>query len=234
MKTILVTGSNRGLGLEFVRQFSRNGDCVVATCRQPDQATALHAIQQDNPETVHVLRLDVADPRQIGELSARLGTITDIIDLLINNAGVFPPNSLASVSPDEMEQAFQINAVAPFLLTRELVPFLEKSNPALVANISSLLGSVDSGAGPGRWAEYAYGPSKAALNRIVRQLALDLKPRGIIVIAQYPGWVRTDMGGSEAPLSPSESVSKMRRSFAELTLSDTGRILEVDGKDAPT
>jgi NAD(P)-dependent dehydrogenase (short-subunit alcohol dehydrogenase family) len=102
-----------------------------------------------------------------------------------------------------------------------------------VANISSLLGSVSSGAGLGHWDDYAYGPSKAALNRAIRQLAIDYKGEGITVIAQNPGWVKTDMGGIEAPLNPAEAVATMRELFHRITIEDSGRVIEPNGNNAP-
>jgi NAD(P)-dependent dehydrogenase (short-subunit alcohol dehydrogenase family) len=233
MKRIIVTGSNRGIGLEFVRQYLGDGNLVFATCRNPDQSKELNQLSEMNRDQLMVFPLEVVDSRQLNELHSRISSHTDGIDLLINNAGVFPANQIDTATSDQMIEAFQINTIAPFLITRKFRDLLRHGQAPLVVNVSSLLGSVSTGAGLGHWADYAYGPSKAALNRAVRQLAIDLKTDGITVIAQNPGWVKTDMGGSNAPLTAAEAVRTLRNLFPKLTLKDSGRVLEPNGTDAP-
>lgn len=233
MKRILVTGANRGLGLELFRQYAANGDFVIGTCRDHTAAKELGEIQSDAPERLHILRFEAADVQDCDRLSQQVAELCPNLDLLINNAGVFPKNDINTVSAEDMLTAFRVNSLAPLLLTRGLVPLLSRSEAPVVVNISSLLGSVSVGSSNEGWPEYAYGSSKAALNRITRQLAKDLKKEGITVIAQNPGWVRTDMGGRNAALSVQQSISAMRQVFEALTLADSGRIVDLDGSDAP-
>jgi len=233
MRNILITGSNRGLGLEFARQYLSEGYRVIGTCRKPQDASELDRLSYRYPGNLHVLPLDVDNHQRILQLPSEVSGLTDRLDLLINNAGVFPPNRFDSVTADQIVHAFRVNCVSPFLIIRAFRRLLKRSDRPLVVNISSLLASISTGAGLGSWADYAYGPSKAALNRMVRQLAIDLRPDGITVVAQNPGWVQTDMGGPEAPLSPPEAVAILRRLFDRLTMQDTGRVLEPNGSDAP-
>jgi len=233
MRNILITGSNRGLGLEFARQYLSEGYRVIGTCRKPQDASELDRLSYRYPGNLYVLPLDVDNHQRILQLPSEVSGLTDRLDLLINNAGVFPPNRFDSVTADQIVHAFRVNCVSPFLIIRAFRRLLKRSDRPLVVNISSLLASISTGAGLGSWADYAYGPSKAALNRMVRQLAIDLRPDGITVVAQNPGWVQTDMGGPEAPLSPPEAVAILRRLFDRLTMQDTGRVLEPNGSDAP-
>jgi NAD(P)-dependent dehydrogenase (short-subunit alcohol dehydrogenase family) len=233
MKYILVTGSNRGIGLEFVRQYLRIGCTVIATCRKPDESSELQDLLKDHSNRFVLKRLEVTNQREIDQLPSEIAGEVDRIDLMINNAGIFPSNRFDTVTEDQMVDTFRVNCVAPLMLTRSFRGLLKKGHRPLVVNISSMLGSVSSGAGLGHWKDYAYGTSKAALNRVVRQLALELKDDGIIVVAQNPGWVRTDMGGDEAPLSPSEAVADMRELFGKLSIEDSGRFIEPDNRNAP-
>lgn len=233
MKRILVTGTNRGLGLELFRQYAINGDFVIGTCRDQAAAVELRELQSLAPERLHILPFEASNPQECTRLAEQVAQITPSLDLLINNSGVFPRNDFHSVSAEEMVLAFRVNCLAPFLLTRGLAPLLSRSEAPVVVNISSLLGSVSLGATNEGWPEYAYGSSKAALNRVTRQLAKDLRKEGITVVAQNPGWVRTDMGGRNAPLSVQQSISAMRQVFQGLTLADSGRIVDLDGSDAP-
>jgi len=233
MKEILITGANRGLGLEFVRQYLQHGERVFAVCRTPDRARSLWRLQEAFPDHLLLFRLDLEHPDRIPALVEELGHHTGKLDILINNAGIYPENRIHSFTLEQIQSSFLVNATTPALLTRALCDLLKRGERPLVVNISSLLGSISEGAGTGRWADYAYGPSKAALNRMTRQFALDLRPLGITVIAQNPGWVRTDMGGPDAPLAVEQAVLTLRELFAALELGDSGRILEPDGTDAP-
>jgi NAD(P)-dependent dehydrogenase (short-subunit alcohol dehydrogenase family) len=232
MKHVLITGANRGIGLEFARQYLEEGDLVVATCRNPEGAKELKKLRELAPHQLIVHLLDVAREEEITVSAATISQELEWLDLLINNAGVFPENRIDSAKTEDLLEAFHINSVAPFLVSRAFTGLLSEAESPLIVNISSLLGSVSVGAGIEGWEDYAYGPSKAALNRITRQLAFDLKPHGIAVIAQNPGWVRTDMGGLHAPLSAEEAVCSMRALFSQLTIADSGRIVDSDGKDA--
>ena len=228
----LVTGANRGLGLEFVRQLLARGDRVVATCRQPGQATALNALAGEHPGRLHVLPLDVADPRAIGELQRELLLLADDgdrLDLLVNGAGVLHSGErFGSVSAVNLDDSFRTNAMGPFLLTQALATRL--ADGARVANITSQLGSI---ANTTRFGTPSYDISKAAQNMATALLAAALRERGIVVIALHPGWVQTDMGGAGATVTPEQSVTGLLRVIDGLKPSDSGRFLDWRGESLP-
>jgi len=230
----LVTGANRGLGLEFVRQLLARGDRVVATCRHPGRATALNALVGENPGRVHVLPLDVADPRAIAELVRELLLLdnddaSDRIDLLVNGAGVLHSGErFGKVTAVNIEDSFRTNAMGPFLLTQALAPRL--ADAARVANITSQLGSI---ANTTRFGTPSYDISKAAQNMATALLAAALRERGIIVVALHPGWVQTDMGGAGATVTPTDSVAGLLRVLSKLRIDDSGSFLDWRGQPLP-
>ena len=224
----LVTGANRGLGLEFVRQLLGRGDRVIATCRHPGKATALNQLAGEHPGRLHVLPLDVADPRAIAELVRELLLLddgdSDRLDLLVNCAGVLHSGErFGSVGAAHIDDSFRTNAMGPFLLTQALAPRLRDAGSgrgARVANISSELGSIG---GLTRFGTPSYNISKAAQNMATALLAGALRPRGIIVVALHPGWVQTDMGGTGATLTPAQSVTGLLRVIDGLKPADSGQ-----------
>jgi NAD(P)-dependent dehydrogenase (short-subunit alcohol dehydrogenase family) len=228
----LVTGANRGLGLEFVRQLLARGDRVVATCRQPGKATALNALAGEHPARLHVLPLDVADPRAIAELQRELLLLADDgdrLDLLVNGAGVLHSGErFGSVSAVNLDDSFRTNAMGPFLLTQALATRL--ADNARVANITSQLGSI---ANTTRFGTPSYDISKAAQNMATALLAAALRERGIIVVALHPGWVQTDMGGAGATVTPADSVAGLLRVIGGLKPADSGRFLDWRGQSLP-
>ena len=230
----LVTGANRGLGLEFVRQLLARGDRVVATCRHPGRATALNALVGEHPGRVHVLPLDVADPRAIAELVRELLLLdnddaSDRIDLLVNGAGVLHSGErFGKVTAVNIEDSFRTNAMGPFLLTQALAPRL--ADAARVANITSQLGSI---ANTTRFGTPSYDISKAAQNMATALLAAALRERGIIVVALHPGWVQTDMGGAGATVTPTDSVAGLLRVLSKSRIDDSGTFLDWRGQPLP-
>jgi len=228
----LVTGANRGLGLEFVRQLLARGDRVVATCRHPGKATALNTLAGEHPGRLHVLPLDVADPRAIAELQRELLLLADDgdrLDLLVNGAGVLHSGErFGSVSAVNLDDSFRTNAMGPFLLTQALAPRL--ADGARVANITSQLGSI---ANTTRFGTPSYDISKAAQNMATALLAAALRERGILVVALHPGWVQTDMGGSGANVTPADSVAGLLRVIGGLKPADSGRFLDWRGQSLP-
>ena len=228
----LVTGANRGLGLEFVRQLLARGDRVVATCRHPGKATALNTLAGEHPGRLHVLPLDVADPRAIAELQRELLLLaddSDRLDLLVNGAGVLHSGErFGSVSAVNLDDSFRTNAMGPFLLTQALAPRL--ADGARVANITSQLGSI---ANTTRFGTPSYDISKAAQNMATALLAAALRERGILVVALHPGWVQTDMGGSGANVTPADSVAGLLRVIGGLKPADSGRFLDWRGQSLP-
>ncbi len=228
-----VTGANRGLGLEFVRQLLGRGDRVVATCRHPGKASALNGLAGEHPGRLHVLPLDVADPRAIAEVARELLLLDDDagdqIDLLVNGAGVLHSGErFGSVGAVNLDDSFRVNAMGPFLLTQALAPRL--ADGARVANITSQLGSI---ANTTRFGTPSYNISKAAQNMATALLAAALRERGISVVALHPGWVQTDMGGAGATVTPQQSVSGLLRVIGTLKPSDSGSFLDWRGQSLP-
>jgi len=220
---VLITGANRGLGLEFARQYAADGWHVIATCRHPDRAPELAALG------VEVLALDVTDWGQIAAVGEEL--MARPIDLLINNAGVYGEHqSLGDIQPEAWLRALAANTVAPVMLTQTLLPNLLAGKGRKAAFVSSQMGSIaDNGSG----AYYAYRSSKAGLNAAVKSLSIDLKALGISAVLLHPGWVQTDMGGANAPLLPKQSVAGMRRVIEMSGPADSGVFRDYSGKTLP-
>jgi NAD(P)-dependent dehydrogenase (short-subunit alcohol dehydrogenase family) len=221
-----VSGANRGLGLEMTRQLLARGDRVAAACRDPGQALALTRLAGEHPGRLLVLPLDVADPRSIASVEREIGALDLDIDLLVNNAGLLIEHErFGAIAPNSLAESFAVNAAGAFLLTQALDPHL--ADGARVVNLSSTLGSIsrtDSLYSP------SYAISKAALNMATRLVSIALAERGIVVVSLSPGWVRTDMGGSGAPLKPEDSVASMLRVIDHLRPSDSGRFLSQSGE----
>lgn len=230
----LVTGANRGLGLEFVRQLLARGDRVVAGCRHPGKASALNQLAGLNPGRLWVLPLDVADPKSHAELARELDLLGEDdgpyrLDLLVNNAGVLHSGErFGRVSAANLEDSFRTNAMGPFLLTQALAEKL--SDGAKVANISSELGSI---AGLGRFGTPSYNISKAALNMATALLAKALAERKIAVVALHPGWAQTDMGGDQASLPVADSVKGLLHVIDSLKLAQSGGYFDWRGERLP-
>jgi NAD(P)-dependent dehydrogenase (short-subunit alcohol dehydrogenase family) len=223
----LVTGANRGLGLEFTRQLLARGDRVVATCRHPGRATALNALAGEYPGRLHVLPLDVAVEKSRAELARELPLVEDgPLDLLVNNAGVLHSGERwGHVDGAILEDSLRTNAAGPFLLAQALAPRL--ADGGVVANISSMMSSL---ATRTEFRSPSYCISKAAQNMGTVMLDLALRPRGIRVVALCPGWVRTDMGGSGAEIEPADSVAGLLRVIDRLGADDGGRFLDWQGR----
>ena len=222
MPRVLVTGANRGIGLEFVRQYAADGWQVIACCRRPDEAEALKEIKGD----VSIEALDVTDDGQIAKLATRLRG--QPIDLLINNAGIYGSNS--RVDMKDWLDVLRVNTIAPYRLAERFAANVARSEGRSIVSITSMMGSIaenDSGGVP------MYRSSKAALNMAMKSLSIDLKDRGISVVVLHPGWVRTDMGGRSAPLAVQDSVASLRKTIGKLKPSDSGKFLNYDGRPVP-
>ena len=225
----LVTGANRGIGLEFVRRLLARGDRVVATCRQPGKAHALNTLSGEHPGHLHVLPLDVADPRSHAELVRELPLVCAHIDLLINNAGVLHSGErFGQLTGANLDDSFHINAAGPLLLTQALAAVL--SDGGIVANVSSQLGSI---ASTTRFGTPSYNISKAAQNMATVLLAHALRDRGIRVVALHPGWVQTDMGGEGAQITTEASVAGLLGVIDGLTMDGSGHFLDWRGQPLP-
>lgn len=226
MGTVLITGANRGLGLEFARQYTKAGWRVIATCRTLAKAEGLRALGA--AVTVHPL--DVADLAAVARFGRDLSAET--IDLLIANAGISGPGDMTpeSVAPyaSAWMETFRVNAMAPLALAGAFVTQVARSEQRKMIALSSRLGSMGANGDGGL---YAYRSSKAALNAVWRSFALD-HPE-LIAAVLHPGWVRTDMGGPTALLNVEESVAGMRRVIAGLGKADSGRFYNHDGSPIP-
>jgi NAD(P)-dependent dehydrogenase (short-subunit alcohol dehydrogenase family) len=219
--TVVITGANRGLGLEFARQLQAGGAIVIGTARRPEAATELKSLG------VRVEQLDVADPASVEALAVSLGDLA--VDVLLNNAGIFPSREgIESVDPDEVLRVYEVNTVGPLRVTQALLPGLRRGQRKLIMNMSSGLGSIAGNEGGG---SIGYRESKSALNMFTRSLASELSGDGFICIAMSPGWVRTDMGGESAPLSPEDSVNGMLSVLAGTEVGDSGRFLDYRGEE---
>lgn len=225
MPTLLITGANRGLGLEFTRQYLAEGWRVHACCRSLEKAKKLKALEGD----LSTYRVDVTDALQVANLARELRE--EPIDLLINNAGIYGPRSgFGAQDYDAWREALEINLLAPLRMVENFAAMLERAERPLVANISSRLGSIELNEGGG---SYPYRTSKAALNMVTKNLSVDLADKGIAVISLHPGWVQTDMGGESATLSAEESVSGLRAVIAEAGPEVSGGFFSHDGKELP-
>lgn len=225
MTHALVTGANRGLGLEFTRQLLDRGERVVAACRQPGRALELTRLAAAHPGHLTVLPLTLPDARSIAELAREVEGLDLALGLVVNNAGLsIAGERWGSIDGASLQQAFGANAVGPLLLTQALTPSL--ADGAKVVNLSSRLGSI---AATTALHTPSYAISKAALNMATRLMAIALAEHGATVVAFSPGWVRTDMGGAGAPLSARESVAAMLRVVDRLAPADRGRFLGHDG-----
>ncbi len=216
--------ANRGLGLELVRCFERSAYHVIACVRSEDSAKELRRIS-----AVEIRSLDVRDSAQVESLAGSLQDRT--IDILSNNAGVGSEGpSLFDLDPDSFLNDFDTNCLGALRMTQALSSLMRASSNPRIVNVSSILAShalnKDS-----RW--YSYRASKAALNIVTQNLAFDLRQEGICCVALHPGWVRTDIGGQEAPLSPEESAHKVLAVVEGLSKPDTGRFLDMNGSDLP-
>ena len=230
MPSILITGANRGLGLEFCRQYGEQGWRVFACCRQPDTASELQVLAtQWQHLTVHAL--EVSDFKQIDQLAAQLSS--EPLDVLLSNAGVYGDNrehGFGALDYAVWQETLLINTLAPVKLAEAFLPQLLKAKHPKIVAISSLMGSMaDNGSG----GSVLYRSSKAGLNAAMKSLAIDLRPQNIAVLILHPGWVKTDMGGERAPTSPQESIAGMRRVIAEFTLNQSGSFLDYKGEQQP-
>lgn len=231
MDTLLITGANRGIGLEFCKQYAAAGWRVLACCREPDKADALKQLAAHHPNLIQLHALDVTDHAQIERLARTLAD--EAIDLLINNAGVYPVadrRGFGHTDYAEWMAAFNINTMAPLKMVEAFVEQIARSQLKLIVTITSQMGSVDDNSSGG---SYLYRSSKAAANMVVKSLAVDLKGRGITSVAFNPGWVKTDMGGPNAMIGVEQSVADMRKVIARLTLADTGKFIGNDGVVIP-
>lgn len=221
---VLITGANRGLGLELTKQYAAEGWNVLACCRNPESANELNslAVKHNN---LQILVLDVSDFNQIDALALQLKN--QPIDVLINNAGIYPQSEFGDTNYEDWAQAFKINAMAPLKMAEAFVQHVAKSQLKKIATLSSKMGSIDDNSGG---ESYIYRSSKTAVNMVMKSLSIDLKPYGISFVTLHPGWVQTDMGGPNGLINAQTSVTGLRGVIEKLTLENTGQFIAFDGK----
>jgi len=231
MRTALITGTNRGIGLEFARQYAMDGWRVFACCRNPATADALNRLAMQYPDRVSIHPLDVANHQQIEQLSQALSSQS--IDLLINNAGVYPPDhgdAFGKTDYAAWAYAFEVNTMAPLKMAEAFIQQISKSHLKTIITITSKMGSIADNRGGG---SYIYRSSKSAVNIVIKSLSIDLKPSQITAVLLHPGWVRTDMGGPNGLISTEQSVTGMRRVISQLRFEDSGKFYAFDGQIVP-
>jgi len=229
-RRLFITGANRGIGLEWVRQAAEDDWQVIATAREPERATDLLRVASRFPGRVEVWPLDVTDADAVLGLAARVGGLA--IDWLVNNAGVYgqPTGHFGQVDFDNWRHTLEVNVLAPMRIMQVLAPAVERSERRLIAALSSRMGSIaDNGSG----GVYIYRSSKAALNAVMKSASIDLAPRGITCVTLHPGWVQTDMGGPNAPMAVADSVRALRAVLERTGPADAGRFIGPDGRDIP-
>ena len=225
MATWVITGANRGLGLEFAKQLLDEGHTVVAGVREPQSMPFNH-------ETMTVIQLDVSSTESVQNFAKELRLICDSIDVLVNNAGRMDGRwqSIDDVDPELSLDVLNVNTIGPLRVSQALWPLLQGSNLTKIANISSLMGSIDD-CMSGK--SYAYRTSKTGLNMITKILAVEGQGENITVTSYHPGWAKTDMGGERAPVSAHDSVQGLIALIRQQGDDRTGRFFEYTGVELP-
>jgi len=223
----LVTGANRGIGLALTAELLRGGHRVIATARNPGKAGDLAKLKRG--DALEIIELDVTSDESVMAAGARVKETAGALDVLVNNAAVFPEDGDESIFEMKLEhfrEAYETNVIGVVRVTRAFVPLLEKGKKPRIVNISSGAGSVTAKDDNGY---YAYSASKAALNMVTRAMAAEFRPLGICVVAMTPGWVATEMGGPNAPLAPEESARAIAKTITTLTMEKTAMFIERSG-----
>lgn len=248
-RSVLITGANRGIGLQFVRVYASMAGCdhVLATCRDQAAAKDLVAFAQASEGKVVILELDVT---QIESYPAFVKRVNEVVgdaglNLLINNAGYLPRNMLwDQVTPEDMRRAFEVNCVAPVFLTKALLPLVQRAadagkeasvdvSRAGIVHISTAVASIAENSSGAKTGGFGYRCSKSALNQAMKCMAIDLEDSGILVMCIHPGWVQTDMGGSNALLTAETSAKTMVETLATLGPADHGAFRRYDNTTIP-
>ena len=229
MGTVMITGVNRGIGLELLRQYANEQWTVIGTCRKLDRAAEARALA-DEHEGVRLHELEVTDEAAVAALAEQLqGTA---IDVLILNAGMMSEASkdLGALEADDFRRVLDVNVVAQAMCLQAFVPHVAASERRIIVGMGSFLGSMGCNDDGGL---YSYRASKAGLHAIIASAAHDLRERGVTAIVMHPGWVQTDMGGENATVSTEESARGIRTVIAGLTPADSGRLLTYAGEELP-
>ena len=227
---ILITGANRGLGFEFARQYVADGWRVFAACRNPTTASELRRLAQGSGDLLNIIAMDVTDAESVRNAAIQLNDVA--IDVLINSAGIagVPGQKTGNVDYESWAHVFDVNTMGPLRVIESFADRIARSERRLVVTITSGMGSLADNTSGG---SIAYRSSKAAVNMVMRSAAIDLAPRGITCVLVNPGWVRTDMGGPKAPLSPQESVTGMRGLIETFGPNQSGKFYNYEGREYP-
>jgi NAD(P)-dependent dehydrogenase (short-subunit alcohol dehydrogenase family) len=230
MPSTLITGANRGIGLEFARQYLADGWQVYAACRDPSSASDLHRLVDTGNHKLRILALDVTDSFSTKAAAAELDG--QAIDLLLNNAGVMGARdqTIGNIDYDAWAKVLDANTMGPMRVSEAFIDNVARSDRKLIVTLTSGMGSLADNTSGG---SIAYRSSKAAVNMVMRSMAIDLAPRGITCVVVNPGWVQTAMGGPHAKITPAESVTKLRRLIETLGPPQSGKFFNYDGKEYP-
>ncbi|MCE7742793.1 MAG: SDR family oxidoreductase [Candidatus Heimdallarchaeota archaeon] len=235
MKQVFITGASRGLGLEFAKQYLERGEKVFASCRNPEDATLLQKLKESYKDNLQIIKLDVSDEEARNSVFEKVSRNTESLDILINNAGIISGNEqqssvLGDVYKEDFNKVFLVNSISPLLVTERFLPLLEKGSTPKIVNISSQNGSISQRNSGGK---YSYASSKAALNMITKILSHDIKDKGITALSIHPGWIKTDMGGEEAPLEIEKPISQIISLIDSKDISESGKFLDREGNEMP-
>ena len=230
MPSALITGANRGLGFEFVRQYLVDGWQVYAACRDPASASELRRLIETSDGKLRMLAMDVTDPASVDAAATELDG--QAIDLLLNNAGIIGPQgqTIGNIDYEAWAEVLAVNTMGPMRVSEAFVEHVARSDRKLIVTLTSGMGSIADNSSGG---SILYRSSKAAVNMVMRSLAIDLASRGITCVVVNPGWVRTDMGGPNASLQPAESISALRRLIATLGPEQSGKFFNHTGREYP-
>ena len=226
MAVALITGANRGIGLALVKAYAGRRDKVFAAVRAASDRSELDALAEASRGWIEVIEVDVSDPIDIARAKRQLEA--EPIDVLINNAGVSGPDRQSALDMDfeGLAETLSVNAIAPLRIANAFLPNVKAAKGKIIT-LSSQMGQMQSASSD----SLAYRVSKAAVNKLMRGLATELKPQGVPVLIVHPGWVRTDMGGDGAPLSPEESAAGMLKLIDKLDIASTGKFLAWNGRE---
>jgi len=232
MSKVFISGASRGIGLELCRQLLERGDSILGGCRDPQKAHQLSKLQ-DNHKNLEIVQLDVDDEDSVQNCFNQLNLRGEKIDKLFNNAGIIDWRDLHTVGTDAFSQVLQTNLRGAFLVLKNALPCLQRSSEPWIYNMSSRLGSIELRGNTQLGGAIAYQCSKAALNMLTKQTAIDLAQFGIRVVSLSPGWVKTEMGGPEAKYEVMDSVKKILSVTDHLTTEQNGGFWGEDGKEIP-
>ena len=225
MTTVLITGANRGIGLQLTKHYASEEFKVYALCRTPSEADDLKAVEGD----VHMHQLDVTDPDSIKRLKDEIGN--EPIDIFINNGGIYGGHNqeLGTMNYSDWEKTLATNTIGPVRMVEAFYPNLKAAKEAKLITISSLMGSIEDASR----GNIFYRTSKTAVNMAMHCIASDAKEDNITCIVMHPGWVQTDMGGENAPITTEESVDGIVHVISGLSTYDSGKFLNFRGEEIP-